>query len=81
MLTCKQLVTHLNNTFPDKNFKMKLSVKLHLLMCKHCSAYVKQMDILTQTLKVLINSRESSVNEPKTQDIQEKILNHLKSLK
>ena len=52
MLPCKEIVKILNSE-EDIPFYRRAELKMHLLMCKHCSAYSKQLGFMKKGFKLL----------------------------
>ena len=50
MLSCKETVLVLSSN-QELSFRQKLELRAHLFMCKHCSAYSKQLNAIAQKLK------------------------------
>ncbi|WDR06300.1 zf-HC2 domain-containing protein [Devosia rhodophyticola] len=51
MLTCKELGERASDYLDSEmNWRDRVSVRLHLMMCKHCRAY---MDQLAKTVQLL----------------------------
>lgn len=83
MLKCKEVV---EITAKDKKltFLKKVEFKIHLLMCKHCFAYVEQIKIIKgQYKKVFKKVTEVDVEHVKELEnrIIEDIQNKIKSVK
>jgi len=59
MLSCKQ-TTRLLSAAQDRplGFGERLSLKLHLLMCKGCTNYSHQMDFLRTAIRHVKNPQE-----------------------
>lgn len=65
MLSCRQLV---QETTSDPNLlkpeqPLRWSVRLHLLMCRYCRRYVRQLRLL---LKLLARNRTQQLADAKT---------------
>lgn len=54
MLNCREITEHtsdfLDATLP---WRVRVQVRLHLMMCRFCREYVRQMALLTRTLRRL----------------------------
>ncbi len=55
MLSCKQLVNEIND-IDNLSFFKRAELRAHLLMCKHCSAYVKHLQYMRDGFKQLFSS-------------------------
>ena len=76
MLTCKETVIILSSD-QELSFRQKLELRVHLLLCKHCSSYSKQLKVLVLQLKQ--NFKEITKTESKhIQELENKILNDIK---
>lgn len=62
MLTCRKLVDRITQD-PDllekKGSRSGWSVRLHLLMCRHCRRYMRQLRQLLRFLSVLPQRRQA----------------------
>ena len=56
MLTCKE-VTELASKQQDTPlpFKQRIQLKIHLMMCKFCNRYLKQLDFLKTAIQRIDN--------------------------
>ncbi len=61
MLTCQE-VTERASDFVDATlpWRARLHVRMHLLMCRFCREYVRQMALLARTLRRLPPPQEPS---------------------
>jgi len=70
MLTCKELTElltdYLEGALP---FMQRMSLHLHLMMCKHCRAYVRQMKLTLKTVGKL-------PAEPIPEEVRRRLLAH-----
>jgi anti-sigma factor ChrR (cupin superfamily) len=71
MLTCKDIST-LSDEYLDGElpFKKKLSVKLHIAICKSCRRYLNYLQL---TIHVVSQSESSSIDKSKIDEIMSKI--------
>ena len=71
MLTCKDIST-LSDEYLDGElpFKKKLSVKLHLAICKNCRRYLNYLQL---TVDVVRQSEKSSIEKSKIDEIMSKV--------
>ncbi|WDR02851.1 zf-HC2 domain-containing protein [Devosia algicola] len=52
MLTCREIGERASDYLDnDMNWRNRVSVRLHLMMCKHCRAYVDQLAKTVQLLR------------------------------
>jgi len=72
MYTCKQTV-HILSSDEKLTFRQKIELRAHLFMCKHCSAYSKQLmaikDKLKQNFKALTRTEPEHVKHLENQVI------------
>lgn len=76
MLTCKQLFAQLNNPEEPRDFKMKFSMWLHLLMCKHCSAYKSQLETLGKVYRKYFH-QQCDCSQDEVKEVEDNILKKL----
>ncbi|PIP93694.1 MAG: hypothetical protein COW00_14825 [Bdellovibrio sp. CG12_big_fil_rev_8_21_14_0_65_39_13] len=72
MLRCKDVV-RLISSEEKLNFLQKTELKMHLLACKHCSNYNKQMNTLIMSLKKIF-SVKSDKNCDQIKQLEESII-------
>lgn len=54
MLTCKQLVAQSSDLLDGQlGFREKLAVRRHLLLCRNCRRFIRQMRLTQATLRLL----------------------------
>ena len=54
MLTCKEQVARSSDYLDDQlSFREKLMVRHHLMFCPNCRRFIKQMRLMSATLKKL----------------------------
>lgn len=76
MLSCKEIVKILNSEEKIPLFQ-RAELKMHLMMCKHCSAYLKHLHSLRNGFKKLFSKLTQA--EPKTvKHLEDKVLDQLK---
>ncbi len=76
MLSCKETVQILSSN-QDLTFRQKLEIRAHLFMCKHCSAYAKQMRALTNQLKKTFKNL-TRVETKRVREIEQKVIDDIK---
>ena len=71
MLSCKD-ISELSDEYLDGElpFKRKLSVKLHLAICKNCRRYLNYLQL---TVDVVKQSQSTSIEKSKIDEIMNKI--------
>ena len=68
MLRCKEVTTMVaRGDLADAGLWLRMKVRLHLMMCRHCARYAKQM----RTIGSRVRERFQS---PDVEDLQERIL-------
>lgn len=76
MYSCKETV-HMLSSDEKLTFKQKIELRAHLFMCKHCSAYSKQLKAIATQLK--LNFREvTNVSPNHIKGLEEKIIQNAK---
>ncbi|MFV3414423.1 zf-HC2 domain-containing protein [Pseudomonas nitroreducens] len=54
MLTCKELVARSSDLLDEQlGWREKLALRRHLLLCRHCRRYLRQMRLAQATLRLL----------------------------
>lgn len=54
MLTCKELVARSSDLLDEQlGFREKLALRRHLLLCRNCRRYLRQMRLVRATLRAL----------------------------
>ena len=76
MLSCKEVVKIISSD-DKQSWKHKLSIRLHLLFCRHCRKYVKHLDLLSKGIKKLIQQKAESIDDEKIKKIEEQLLTKL----
>lgn len=58
MLSCKEITIKLIKSFTNKlSIKEKINIKTHLMMCKSCKNFSKQMDVIDSASRFLYKKR------------------------
>ena len=64
MVTCKQVSDSASDVLDGPTtFSQRLSLRLHLLMCKHCRRYVRQIQLVSGVARALARPPEPSEQE------------------
>lgn len=54
MLNCREITEHASGFLDDAlPWRVRLQVRLHLMMCRDCREYVRQMSLVVRTLRRL----------------------------
>ena len=62
MMTCKEVSTLMSTGgLEDARWSVRLAVRLHLSMCRHCRAFKRQLEALTNAARTLAASREAEL--------------------
>ncbi len=60
MMTCKEVSTLMSKGgLVDAPLRVRLAVRLHLSMCRHCRAFKRQLEALANTARTLSASLEA----------------------
>jgi hypothetical protein len=60
MLTCKEITEQSDGYLAgDLGFYQKLQVRIHLMMCRYCRRYIRQLRLLVRTVRRLYGSTSS----------------------
>jgi len=56
VLSCRELVNHADRLLEgDLSFSARIAIKFHLLLCRHCRRYVKQLRWLVKAIPFMHN--------------------------
>jgi predicted anti-sigma-YlaC factor YlaD len=62
MMTCKEVSTLMSTGgLDDARWSVRLAVRLHLSMCRHCRAFKRQLEALGKAARALAASREAEL--------------------
>jgi len=60
MLNCKKITEQSDGYLAgDLGFYQKLQVRIHLMMCRYCRRYIRQLRLLVRTVRRLYGSTSS----------------------
>ncbi len=72
MLTCKEVTTMISSdTLARRGWRARMGVKLHLMMCRHCSRYARQLRAIAA------EARRAYAELPKVAELERSILKAL----
>ncbi|MEX2660682.1 MAG: zf-HC2 domain-containing protein [Vicinamibacterales bacterium] len=75
MLNCKEITQRasdfLDGTLPWRD---RLEVRLHLMMCRFCREYLRQMNLVVRTLRRLPARKAAGVKGDSPVEVDEKLL-------
>ena len=75
MMTCREVSTLVSmGRLPDASLAVRLAVRLHLAMCRHCRAFKRQMERLTKAARELSTSLDGELAD----DFETKLLASLR---
>lgn len=77
MLSCKEVVKTVSSE-ERTTWRRKLEVRLHLMMCRHCGKYAKQLELLKIGIQNLLSSKAKSADKSKIQNVENRVLEKLK---
>lgn len=70
MLTCREVVDQADQLIAGElNRRQQLAMKVHLLMCRHCRRYVRQLRALLQAIPFM----RSTASDSEVHDVMEHI--------
>ena len=76
MLSCKEIVKLLNSE--DKvSFTKRAELRMHLMMCKHCSAYSKHLESMKNGFRDLFK-KLTDTDPDHVQELEKKIIEKAK---
>jgi predicted anti-sigma-YlaC factor YlaD len=62
MMTCKEVSTLMSTGGLDAaRWSVRLAVRLHLSMCRHCRAFKRQLESLASAARMLSASRDAEL--------------------
>jgi predicted anti-sigma-YlaC factor YlaD len=62
MMTCKEVSTLMSTGGLDgARWRVRLAVRLHLSMCRHCRAFKRQLEALARAARTLSTSLETEL--------------------
>lgn len=71
MMMCRDIAESASDYLEHKlPFRRRVSVRLHLLMCKHCRTFVEQLKVSIDSL----HSLDTNEPEPISEDTRERLL-------
>ncbi|HAZ14685.1 MAG: hypothetical protein A2X86_12565 [Bdellovibrionales bacterium GWA2_49_15] len=76
MLPCKEIV-HILNSGESLSLMKKAELKMHLLMCQHCSSYATHLTIMKHRVKSLF-AKTMRVDKEQIAEIEETVFKKLK---
>jgi hypothetical protein len=77
MLNCKQVVKIVSSE--DRlSWRKRFEVRFHLFMCRHCSKYAKQLELLKTGFRALLHARSWSIDQSKIKALEDKVVDKLK---
>lgn len=67
MIKCKQFVKDISSD-PENRMRNKWSYRMHMFLCVHCRNYVKQLDFISNQIKM------KKVDDSKVSQIEKKVI-------
>lgn len=77
MLSCKEVVKIVSSE-ERPNWRRKLEVRLHLMMCRHCGKYAKHLEILKSGFVKLFASKMRILNEKKVRELEDSVIEKMR---
>lgn len=77
MLSCKE-IAHILASEEDLSIMRRTELRMHLLMCKHCSNYNKQLRFLKSGMKKLFKQK-TNIDSEKVKKLEEEIIKKVSS--
>ena len=72
MMSCKEIVKLVSSGEPQP-FLKKAELRMHLMMCKHCSRYVTQLQMLSRGFKKLFQVK-TQVDPSQVEKLEKQII-------
>ena len=81
MFRCKDVSYLISQSMDTKlSWRIRAGIKFHLMMCKLCLRYKKQLDLICKAISKVETDKESDLFiTPLPDKAREKIKNHLKN--
>jgi len=76
MLSCKE-IARLLSTQEKKSWMKRAELRMHLFMCKHCSAYAAHLDLIKSGFLKLFH-KITEVNEDKVKQLEDEVIEKIK---
>jgi hypothetical protein len=57
MIRCKELVKIVSSSTEHLSWAKRMEIKLHLMMCTHCTRYVAHLEALAKVFSSLIRNK------------------------
>lgn len=75
LTNCKELVERsTRGEFENASWLTKIFIRMHLVMCRHCRRYKRQMGLITQTVR---SKAARAVDPSQLEDLKKKIIDRL----
>lgn len=78
MLACKEIVEIVASN-QELTFVKKVELKFHLLMCKHCNAYVEQLKTMNSQYKKVFK-KITETDEDHVHQLENQVIEHIKNI-
>jgi len=78
MLACKEIVEIVASN-QELTFVKKVELKFHLLMCKHCNAYVEQLKTMNSQYKKVFK-KITETDEDHVHQLEDQVIEHIKNI-
>jgi hypothetical protein len=75
MLRCKDIVKIVSVEEP-RDWRRRLELRLHMMMCRHCRNYARQIEMLSNGVKA--HFRSESNDADKIKEMEDRIVDQLK---
>ncbi len=77
MLRCKDFVKIVSVEEP-RAWRRRLELRLHMMMCRHCRNFARQMEMLRSGVKSIFHSESSDAETAKIKEMEDRIVDQLK---
>jgi len=79
MLTCKQVVRLLGSDEP-LTLRQRMSLRFHLMMCRHCSRFSKHLEMVVEGASVLLKKR-AEVDKSVVREVEDATIGQLHKMR
>lgn len=79
MLACKEIVEIVASN-QELTLMKKVELKLHLLMCKHCNAYVEQLKSMNFQYKKIFK-KITKTDKDHVHHLEDQVIDHIKTIR
>ena len=80
MISCKEVVKTISSE-DRKTWRRNIQVQLHLMICRHCGKYAKQLVLLKAGIQKIFSDNLNSSDKLKIKEVENRIIEKMKEKK